>query len=48
MKDELSEKVEQVLECDFYYFIECPHCETVFFIEESIDKGHHYDARTQG
>jgi hypothetical protein len=29
---------------NFWYYLKCRHCETVFLVEESIDCGHHVGA----
>jgi hypothetical protein len=31
-----------LIEEDLFYFLQCPHCYTIFLVEESISLGHHY------
>jgi len=42
MEEDWINRVRKIVENDLYYYVECPHCQMVFFIEESIDKGYHY------
>lgn len=44
--DEWRKEVERRIDTDRFYFVMCPHCRIVFFIEEAVDRGYH--ARSDG
>jgi len=37
-----AQEVRRIIDTTLYYFVKCPHCAIVFFIEEAADRGHHY------
>ena len=41
-EEDWEEEVRKIVETSLYYFVKCPHCEIVFFVEEAVDRGHHY------
>jgi len=42
LSEEDMAEIKKNIEDDLFYFIQCPHCATIFLVEESISNDLHY------
>jgi len=42
LSEEDMAEIKKNIEDDLFYYLECPHCKTIFLIEESIDNNFHF------